>query len=209
MRGRYQRHPFWWDAGEDALLVRIVSHAVRFGDRLGISVQLRAGKRVRAMSFPLRALHICEVSAMARERPTVMQGPSDLATVRRKPTEQHFDIHPIAMDVMQVDNIRINFVQELQKFGGIVLGVETHAVAQASHGTMEIYLGFASTAPHMFVNTLMSPAPETVGIDPMRTKLRMQTAHNGAGRPVVEAVQLDIAKGPVHALRYFQRLIDE
>ena len=164
---------------------------------------------MRAMSFPLRALQICEVSAMARERPTVMQGPSDLAMVRRKPTEQHFDIHPIAMDVMQVDNIRINFVQELQKFGGIVLGIETHAVAQASHGTMEIYLGFASTAPHMFVNTLMSSAPETVGIDPMRTKLGMQTAHNGARRPVVEAVQLDIAKGPVHALRYVQRLIDE
>lgn len=108
-----------------------------------------------------------------------------------------------------MDDIWINFVQELQKFGGIALGVETHAVAQAGHGTMEIYLGFASTAPHMFVNALMSSAPETVGIDPMRTKLGMQTAHDGAGRPVVEAVQLDIAKRPVHALRHVQRLVDE
>lgn len=52
------------------------------------------------MSLPLSALRIRKVCAMTGECPTVVQSPSDLTTVRRKPTEQHFNVHPVAMDVV-------------------------------------------------------------------------------------------------------------
>lgn len=69
------------------------------------------------------------------------------------------------MDVVQVNDIRVYLVQAIQEFCGIAPRIETHAVMQAGHDTVDIYLRLGRAAQHMIVNGLMTPAPKAVGID--------------------------------------------
>lgn len=62
-------------------------------------------------------------------------------------------------------------------------------------------LRLARSALHVAIDRLVATPPETIGVDPSDREPHVQAAQNGAGRAVVEALELDVTKGPIQALR--------
>ena len=62
-------------------------------------------------------------------------------------------------------------------------------------------LRLGRAALHVAIDRLVATPPETIGVDPSGREPHVQAAQNGAGRAVVEALELDVTKGPIQALR--------
>ena len=161
-----QRHSLGRDAREDAALILKVPGTVALANSHRISAELRAALRARAM---------------ARERPAVVQGPPDLAAMIRQPAEQHLDVDPVAVDVVQVHHVGVDLVQEPQQPRRVVLGVEPGALVQADEGAVGKVAGPRGDAPLVVVDRLVATAPEDVGVDAMFDQPSVEVAHDGAG----------------------------
>ena len=209
VRRRYQGHPIRRHARECPPLVGEVPRAVAPTERLRVGVELRASPRVRAMRLPLRALYICEVRAMAREGPAVVQRPPDPAAVSREPPEEHLDVDPVAVDIVQVHHVRVDLVEQRQQPRGVPLRMEAHAVVSADHGAVRQVSEPGRDAALMVAHGLVPPAPEDVGVHAPLGQGAVEAPHDGPRRPVVEAVQLDVAQRPTQPLRESERLVDE
>ena len=93
--GRDELLPVGRNQVEQTLLLVIIPRAAALGKRRRIGVELRTS--IAATRLPLIALLICEVSAMACERPAVVKGPLSLAVVVCEPFEKHLDVDVVAV----------------------------------------------------------------------------------------------------------------
>lgn len=88
---------------EQLLLARKVLTAVVYPIRLRVGTELRT---VMAATLPKLAAYKIKMSTMTGEGPTVVQGPDDGPVVLFQEVEEYRIVQVVAVDVVQVDDVR-------------------------------------------------------------------------------------------------------
>ena len=164
MRWRDELHSINGKHIENTPFVLIVLRTRMLRNRFRIGIQLWAGFVERAMRAPLRAFCISEVCAMARKSPTIMQRPTHLTRLRCQPLEKHLNINIVAMDVMQMHNIGLDFIEPFEEPGCISFRIETHPVEQTRLHSMRKVAKLCSTALLTIVYGFMTTSPKNVRV---------------------------------------------
>jgi hypothetical protein len=106
------------DSAESLLFPLKVSGGISIKKTSGIRGAMGAACTAR---FPLKAISGGIIGAMPGKRPAVMEGPNYGFPRCFQIIEEQFDVDIISMDVMEMDYIRIIFLNPGEKFFGSVL----------------------------------------------------------------------------------------
>ena len=132
------------------------------------------------------------VRAMARERPTVVKGPFDIAIVFCKPLKKHLDVNVVAVQIMKMNYIRLNLIKSSKKAFCSSLTMKPSLAVQASLKHVELYFYIRGELHFVRLFCLAATTPEHIGFFAGSQKLSVLLHHNAAGRAVRHGVYVGI-----------------